>query len=135
VSPALSIVTGAMFLDTSADDTGDPATEGKRVLGVSRFNANLWAEYRIAAVPGLALNGGVFHAGRQYLDGANTQAVPSWTRFDLGASYRTRVGDVDTDFMLNVENVADRSYWASAQGGILTMADPLTLKLGARLSF
>ena len=69
------------------------------------------------------------------LDTGNTQTMPSWTRFDLGASYATRIGGMPASVLLNVENVADKSYWASAQGGILTMADPLTVKLGVRLSF
>lgn len=135
VTRALNVVAGLMLLDTETTGTGDAASDGRHVLGVPRVNANLWAEYRLAGVHGLAFNAGVYHAGHQYLDGANAQRVPSFTRLDLGASYETRVAGTDAVFMLNVENAADRSYWASAQSGILTIGDPRTVKLGVRLNF
>ncbi|MNU11955.1 hypothetical protein D3C72_2602300 [compost metagenome] len=49
-------------------------------------------------------------------------------------NYTTRLGNLPATLLLTVENVADRNYWASAQSGILTMADPRTVKLGLRLS-
>ena len=135
LTPELTLVSGLMLLDTRLAETGDTSSEGKRAVGVPRLTANLWGEYRIAALPGLALNAGIYHSGRQYLDGANTQSIPAWTRLDLGASYGTRVGGVPTSLLLNIENATDKHYWASAQGGLLTTADPLTLKLGARFNF
>lgn len=132
--PGLSIVAGAAYLRTKVEGTGDAATEGRRAPGVPRFTANLWGEYRIASVQGLAVNSGLFHAGSQFLDAANTQRVPSWTRWDLGASVETRIAGRPAALLLNVENVAGRDYWASAQGSILTLADPRTIKLGLRMS-
>lgn len=135
--PALTLATGLMWLDSELSGTGGDASqgEGKEVPGVPRLTAHVWAEYRVAAVPGLAINGGVYHSGRQYLDNANLQAVPSWTRWDLGASYATRIGSQATTFQLNVENVADKRYWASAHSGLLTMADPRVVKLSVRTQF
>lgn len=135
LTPALTVVAGTMLLDADVQASGDPATEGKRPVGVPRLTANLWGEYRIAALQGVAVSGGVFHVGKQYLDGANTQAVKAWTRLDLGASWETRIADRNVALLLNVENATDRRYWASAQSGILTIADPRTVKLGARLGF
>jgi len=122
-----------MFLDTKLSGTGG-ASDGNHAVGVPSVTANVWGEYRIGAVPGLAVNGGIFYSGIQYLDGGNTQDIPSWTRLDLGVNYTTRLGNLPATLLLTVENVADRNYWASAQSGILTMADPRTVKLGLRLS-
>jgi iron complex outermembrane recepter protein len=135
VIPALTLVSGLMLLDTQIGGTGDAANEGKRAVGVPSVTANLWAEYSITQAPGLALSAGVFHTGKQYLDGANTQTLRAWSRLDLGASYKTLVAGTAATFLLNVENATNRRYWASAQSGLLTMADPLTVKLGARVSF
>ena len=134
-TPNLSIVSGLMWIDATIEDSGNPATDGKRAPGVPRLTANAWTEYRIPGVPGLAINGGVFYAGKTFLDLANLQPVPSWTRLDLGASYDMRVSGLPTRFLLTVENAAGKDYWASSLGGVLTMADPLTVKLGARVSF
>ncbi len=131
----LSLLTGLMWLDPTVSNTGDPATEGKRPVGVSRLIANLFADYRIAAVPGLYVNGGIYYAASQFVDGANLQRVPSWTRLDAGMRYETRIGNAPTTLYFNVENVADKAYWSSAQSGILVVADPRTYKLTARVSF
>ncbi|WP_442975270.1 TonB-dependent receptor domain-containing protein, partial [Salmonella enterica] len=60
VTRALNVVAGLMLLDTETTGTGDASADGRRVLGVPRVNANLWAEYRLAGVHGLALNAGVY---------------------------------------------------------------------------
>ncbi|WP_197272848.1 hypothetical protein [Nitrosospira briensis] len=31
------------------------------------------------------------HTGKRYINQANTQSVPSWTTFDFGARYGTKV--------------------------------------------
>lgn len=49
--------------------------------------------------------------------------------------YETRIGNALTTLYFNVENVADKAYWSSAQSGILVVADPRTYKLTARVSF
>ena len=53
----------------------------------------------------------------------------------MEARYETRVAGHDATFLLAVENVGDRNYWASALGSALTLADPLTVKATARVRF
>ena len=130
-----SVFGGLMWLDPSVSSTGNPATDGNQPVGVSRFNGNLFIEYRVEAVPGLYLNGGAYYRGPQYVDLANTQQIAGATRFDLGARYETRIGITPAAFLIGVENVADKSYWADAQNGVLTLAEPLTVKATARFAF
>ena len=135
VLPDLRLVSGLMYLNAEQTDTGSAATDGKQVPGVPKWTANAWVDWRIGAVPGLYLNAGVYYLSKQYFDQANLQSIPGWTRFDVGARYETRIGGKATTFLLAVENVADKSYWASALGGALTLGDPLTVKATARVSF
>jgi len=136
VTPDLRIVAGMMYLDAKQRGTGNPASDGKRVPGVPKFTANAWIDWRVGGlVPGLFLNAGVYYLDKQYFDVANVQSIPSWTRIDLGARYETVIGGKSTAFLLAVENVADKNYWASALGGALTLGDPLTVKATARVSF
>lgn len=129
--PRLNVVTGATFLDPKAEKTGNTATDGKRPVSVPRFSTNLFADYGINAVPGLYINAGVYHNAKQYLDSANTQELKGWTRLDAGARYETAFGRTLARFALGIENLANEDYWIG-QSGILTVADPLTLKLSAR---
>ncbi len=121
IAPRLTIVTGAMWLDPTA--SGDPATEGKRPPSVPRIAANVWADYGLASVPGLYVNAGVYHNGKQFLDAANTQELRGWTRVDVGARYETVIAGKPGVFRIGIENLADRDYWVGQQG-ILTIADP-----------
>lgn len=130
-----TVVAGTMILDPTTTNTGDPTMEGKYPVGVPKFTANLWGDYRITPVQGLFVNAGVFHTGEQFLDTANTQPVPAWTRFDVGARYETRIADTRTTFLFGIENVADKNYWAGANSGILTIAEPRMFKLSAKVDF
>lgn len=134
VMPDLGLVAGLMYLDAEST-AGDPLTSGKRPPGVPELTANLYAEYRLGAVPGLFLTGGVYYSGKQYVNPTNTQSIPSWRRFDLGARYETRAFGSPAAILFAVENVADRSYWQSATNSLLTLGTPLTVKLTARMSF
>jgi iron complex outermembrane receptor protein len=135
VTGDLRIIAGAMFLDAKQRNTGEAASDGKRVPGVPEWTASLYADYRIAAVPGLFVNAGVYYNASQYFDVVNAQSIPSWTRFDVGARYETRIAGHDTTLLLAVENVGNSNYWQSALGSALTLADPLTVKATARFRF
>jgi iron complex outermembrane receptor protein len=130
----LEIFSGAAYIDPKTLNTGDPATDGQRPPSVPRVTLNVFADYRAGFVRGLFFNAGAYHNAKQYLDAANTQSLEGWTRFDVGARYETTLGATTARFMLGVENVADRDYWIG-QAGILTIADPLTIKLSSRIDF
>ena len=45
---------------------------------------NLGAEWDAPFLRGLTFAGRAIYTSLQYLDTANTQSIPSWTRFDAG---------------------------------------------------
>ena len=60
----------------------------------------------------------VFGLIKQYVDTANTQHIDAWIRLDLGARYVfKRPGGNPITLRLSVENVLNKSYWASASTG------------------
>ncbi|MET0166082.1 MAG: TonB-dependent receptor, partial [Vicinamibacterales bacterium] len=135
VTPDLNLVGGVMYINPENVATGNPLTSGKEPPGVPQVTANLYGEYRIGAVPGLFLTGGIYYAAKQFANATNTASIPSWTRFDVGARYETFAFGKPAAILFAVENVANRSYWANAQASFLTLGLPLTVKLTARLSF
>jgi iron complex outermembrane receptor protein len=124
---------GASVIDARFTQTDGGLQNGKAVPGVARLGVNLGAEWDVAALPGLTLTGRVIHTGRQQVDPDNTQRIPAWTRLDLGA--RLALAGAPVTLRLNVNNAADRSYWASSFGSRLTLGAPRTVTLSATATF
>ena len=135
----LKLLGGLTWLDTTQRNTGVAATEGKRTLGIPRFQANLGSEWEVAGVNGLALDARVVHTGGVYADSANTLAVPAWTRLDLGARYLFELQGTLMIARLRVDNASNRRYWASAGGypeqGYLVIGAPRSVNLSLSADF
>ncbi len=116
--------------------TGD-ANEGNRAVGVPVTTLNLGAEWDTPFVRFLTLTGRVIYTSKQYVDAANTQRIPGWTRLDLGARYAWfRPGAKDPIvFRFAVENVLNKNYWQGASQGFLSMGLPRTFLLSTSFSF
>ena len=130
---------GLTWLDAEQRSTGGPATDGKRVIGVPRTQANAGAELDVPGVQGLAVDARVVYTGARYADDLNTLRVPSWTRLDLGARYLTDVQGRLVTLRARVDNVGDRSYWSSVGGysgaGYLVVGAPRTFSLSASVDY
>ena len=127
---------GVTVLDAELTRTNSAATLGNRPVGVPKFSANLGAEWDLPWVAGLTLTGGMVHTGREYVNQANTQSVPSWTTFDLGARYAMRVQGKDVTLRANVVNLTNRAYWSGvASYGTISQGVPRTLMLSASMDF
>ncbi|MCE4063445.1 TonB-dependent receptor [Pandoraea sputorum] len=114
----LSLIAGAAYLHTEADNPADPGVSGKQIADVPKFQANLFLDYRVPVVQGLSLNGGAYLVGRRPLNAQNTSWMPGYVRFDAGAKYRTKLASVPTTFALSVQNLTDRRYWAAGDPDI-----------------
>jgi len=120
--PGVRVLGGASFLDAKLS--------GKEVIGSPRSQFNLGFDFDVPAVQGLALTVRGVHTARQFADAANTEVVPAWTRFDIGARYVMDVGAHEVTLRAGVDNVTNRNYWASSGGypgqGYLTVGAPRT---------
>ena len=130
---------GATWLDAEQKSTGSASVDGKRVIGVPRTQANLGLDWDVPGLAGLAAEGRVVYTGSRYADDLNTLRVASWTRFDLGARYVTDIAGRLVTLRGRVDNVANRSYWASVGGypdaGYLVLANPRTFTFSASVDF
>lgn len=126
---------GVMLLDGELVKTVGGVNDGNRAPGVPRVNLNLGGEWDTAFLPGLTLTARAIHTSSQYLDVANTQEIPSWTRYDLGARYMVKQGDKQVMLRATIENLFDKNYWASAEFNGLTLGAPRTVLLSATVDF
>lgn len=135
----LRLLGGLTLLDATQRTTQDGKNQGKDVIGVPGTQLNIGADWDVPGVHGLSVNARTLYTSSQYADGANTQQLPSWSRLDLGASYATHILDRNVTFRARVDNVTDKSYWASAGGypgsGYLILGAPRTFSLSATVGF
>jgi iron complex outermembrane receptor protein len=118
---------GVTFLDGELTSTQGGINDGNTAIGVPDLLFNLYGEWDLPFAQGLTLTGRAIYTSPQYVDQANTQQIPSWTRFDLGARYTFTINDR--------ENVADNGYWQSAAFGSLTLGAPRTFLLSTSFTF
>lgn len=134
----LRVIAGASVNTAKLRGTLGGLTDGKTAVGVPDYLANANVEWDLPFVPGATLTSRVIRTGKQQVDVANTLTLPGWTRFDAGARFVAALGPVPLTLRLNVDNVANRRYWASSFdsfGAALLQGAPRTAKLSASVEF
>jgi len=135
----LRLLGGATLLESEQRRTLDGAFDGFEAIGVPEMQFNLGADWDVPGVQGLSLNARVLHTSNQYADAANLQKLPSWSRLDIGATWTTRVMERDLTLRARIDNVANKSYWASSGGypgyGYLVAAAPRTVSVSGSIDF
>lgn len=104
----------------------DPSQgKGHQGVGVPLHSAALWTTYEIQGGPlrGLGAGGGVTYKGGVFLDTLNTQRLPEFIVADLVAFYRTK----HADYQVNVNNVADTTYFFTGRNGAGAPGNPLSV--------
>lgn len=131
---------GVMFLDSEQSDTTNGEFDGNDGTGAPEVNANLGVEWDIPGIQGLTMTARAIHTSSQYLDPANEQKIDSWERYDLGGRYAFKLGSSPVTLRATVENVLDKTYWASAatssdSAAGLTLSTPRTWLVSATVGF
>ena len=130
VTPQVRVLGGVTLLDGRLVRTALAANLGHRPIGVPEQQASLGAEWDLPGLPGLTLDGAMIYTGRQFVDLANTQALPDWARLDLGLRYATVIGGRPTTFRANVLNLTGAKYWTGvASFGTFFQGAPRTYLL------
>lgn len=132
VSPGLRLLGGVAYINSTLRNTQGGVNDGNSGLGVPRWRAVFGVEWDTPFAPGLTLTGRVVRNGHAWLDAANTQSIPSWTRLDLGARYQ--VNDAFT-LRLSIENALDRNDWATGGESELILSAPRSFKIAGTYRF
>lgn len=132
LTEGLRVIAGGSVIDAKNRATG------KEIVGVPDLLLNANVEWDLPFAPGFTLTGRAVYTDEQWVDNANTLELPSWTRFDVGARFVTLVGDNPLTLRFNVDNVANKRYWASAFNifsADLLQGAPRTFKASASIDF
>jgi iron complex outermembrane recepter protein len=140
VDAALSLQASLMALDAKFTQAVDPAQVGQRVTNLPRLKASVFADYKIAAMPGLSVNALANYENGKTVTADGSVELPSAWQLDAGLSYLQRIAGKETLWRLNIENLTNRAYWREAPttywGGIyLFAATPRTLRASVTVEF
>lgn len=127
---------GVAYTDGILTRTSNGVNQGNTAFASPHWKLNAGAEWDVGLVPGFTISALAIYTSKAYLNSANTQTVPSWTRFDLGARYATRVRATPVTLRFNVQNVFNRAYWdASWRDGLAVLSAPRTFLASATVDF
>ncbi len=93
------------------DSTVEPATNGKHPTNVPDHVLRASAAWKVAALPGLELQGQLSREGKRSVLPDESITLPSWTRLDAALHYDTKLGGTATRWTLGIENLTDKRYW------------------------
>lgn len=136
VTNNIRVLGGLAYTDGELTRTLGGVNQGNTAVGVPKLQANLGAEWDTPFVPNLTLMARAIYTSKQYVDAGNTQSIPDWTRYDIGARYQANIAGKNVMFRANIENLLDDNYWASlSSGGFVTLSAPRTFLLSATVDF
>lgn len=127
----LSWQTSAQFLDPSFENI-NALYNGKAPENASKRTGSAFLSYAFDTVPGLSLNGGAYYYSARPVNDLNQAFLGGVTLFSAGARYASRLANKDVTWQLNVENLADKFYWAGA-GTRLASGAPRSVKLSVKV--
>ena len=136
----LSLQASLTMIDARYTTAVDPALVGQLVTNVPKTKASLFADYKIAALPGLSVNGLLTADSGKTVTADGSVALPSSWQLDAGLRYQNRMIGKVTQWNLFAENLTDRSYWREAPtqywgGTYLFPSTPRTVRARVTVEF
>lgn len=124
----LSLVASALWLDAEQTKASTANVVGKRPENTPEWTASLFLDWKVPAIEGLGLNGGVFYTGERAVNPANQAFIGDYLTVALGARYEREIAGRQTRFQVNIENAMDEAYWNTAGNGLIGVGAPRTVK-------
>lgn len=138
LAEGLRLIAGGSVIDAKLRRTQNGANEGNQAVGVPEYLLNANVEWDLPFIPALTLTGRVVHTGEQAANIGNSLFLDDWTRLDIGLRYVAVVAGKPLTLRLNLDNVADADYWASAFDSFrpdLQLGSPRTFKASLSYDF
>jgi iron complex outermembrane receptor protein len=127
---------GAVYTEGVMTKSSGGVLNGKTTFGTPEWQSNLGVEWDMPWLSGLTLQARGVYTSSQYVNSVNTQKIPSWMQFDLGARYAMRLQQKNVVLRANVTNLFDKDYWAgSFSDGFTTLSSPRTVMVSATVDF
>lgn len=126
---------GLAFTDARLTKTDSGNFDGNVAPNVSRWQLNLGGEYDVPTLAGLTLSTRMMSTSSQYIEQSNVRSIPGWTRWDIGARYKTLAFGKPMVLRASVNNLFNRNYWSSSSGNWVYLGQPRTVIVSASVDF
>ena len=115
----------------------DFGNTGRRFPNLPRHQGSLWTTYAFdsGGLKGVKLGLGVVSLGERMADNENTARAPGYVTVNLMGSYQRRVGNASMRVQINVDNLLDKDYDASASGRRLMPGTPRSILGSVSISY
>jgi catecholate siderophore receptor len=132
ITPAWQSILGYAYTDAKiTSDTSTTIVAGNRVQLVPYNQFAWWNKYQIDPLWSVAV--GVIYFSDSFASSDDTVRLPGFVRFD--AAVYKKINET-WRAQLNVENIFNRGYWATADGNNnISPGQPLTVRLSAMARF
>ena len=127
LAPKWDVMAGVMYLDAKYNKTAKGASDGKRLTGQANWSGVLGLEYH--PDKDWTVLGRMLYMGAAPINDAAFE-VPSYTTFDVGVNYKTKIDQVPVKLSLMCYNLTNKDYWM-ARGDSLFLSTPRTVALSA----
>jgi iron complex outermembrane receptor protein len=131
INDKLFVMASVMNLDAQYDK--DENYQGKTPVDAPEWSASIWSRYEFDDQ--LAVNIGAFYEGERFADSNNTITKDAYTRVDVGATYKTVIGNQAVNFRFNIQNLLDTDYLAGGGVSNVTAGDGINYRLATQISF
>lgn len=134
VARGVRLMAGAAFTKAELTRTAGGVNQGNEPAGVPKKTFNLGGEWDLPGVSGLSLNARAIHTGAVHSNVNNRYQFPSWTRYDAGLRYVTRIDNKPVTLRASVENLTDKNFWVLS-GTFASVSVPRTFVISASMDF
>jgi iron complex outermembrane receptor protein len=133
-------ISGADTVVTTNPMTGavtvTPTVVGRVIENTPKRTFSLASEYRFNGVMnGFAVNAASYYVSERAINAFNNAFIPSYTLFDVGASYTGSLYGNDMTVRVTGQNVADKKYFSSTGAGIIAQGPPRVIKFSVETKF
>ena len=140
VDSQLSLQASLTLIDAKYISAIDPALVDQSVTNVPKTKASLFADYKLAALPGFSISGLLTSESGKTVTADGAVSLPAAWQLDAGVRYQNRLIGKLTQWSLHVENLTDRSYWREAPtqywgGTYLFPSTPRTVRARVTVEF
>lgn len=120
---------GYTYMDGKLRSTTDAAPAGTRLQQLPKHHFAAWNHFEVAEK--FSLGFGAIYQAEQFSSFSNSVILPDYWRFDVAAYYKV---NENVSFQLNIENLFDADYFASAHGdNNIQPGAPISARAGVRI--